>query len=96
MALHPNCTDDGTFRIFVTASETLVVAANGRHAWALGRLLQEGYRVEQAVLRMVLKGRGGEMSTDGWVDISRWADKVHSKDEGGLLSKEPPRPHWHS
>jgi len=82
MALHPNCTDDGTFRTLVTASETLarahgkrtlVVAANGRHAWALERLLQEGYRVERAVLRMVLKGREGEVSTDSWVDLSRWA-----------------------
>jgi GNAT superfamily N-acetyltransferase len=82
LALHPAYTDEATFRVLLDASEalahahgrrTLALSVNGCHAWALDRLLGWGYRIERAMVRMVLQGTGGEPVTDGCVNLSRWA-----------------------
>jgi hypothetical protein len=46
---------------------------NARHAWALERLLEAGYRVERLSARMILAGTSADPSTDGYVNLSRWA-----------------------
>jgi ribosomal protein S18 acetylase RimI-like enzyme len=82
LALHPGHTGDDTFCALLDATEalarthdkqTVAVAVNARHAWALERLLQWGYRVERMAVRMVLKGTHDGPYTDGCVDLSRWA-----------------------
>lgn len=82
LALHPDHTEDGTLRTILDGTEALArsqgkqavtMAVNARHAWALHRSLQWGYRVERMAVHMVLKGTDGGPSTDGWVDFSRWA-----------------------
>jgi len=82
LALHPAHTDEGNFRTLLNATEALAQAhgkrkltlpANGSHAWALERLLRWGYRVERAMVRMVLKGTDRGPSANGHVDLSRWA-----------------------
>ncbi len=49
------------------------MAVNARHTWALERLLQSGWRIERMAVHMVLKGTDDGPSTDGYVDLSRWA-----------------------
>ena len=82
LALHPDYTEDDTLRAILDGTEalarsqgkqTVTMAVNARHAWALQRSLQWGYRVERMAVHMVLKGTDGGPSTDGWVDFSRWA-----------------------
>jgi len=82
LALHPAHTNAETFRALLDATETLARAhgkqkltlpVNGGHAWALERLLGWGYRVERAMVRMVLKGTDEGPSTDNCVNLSRWA-----------------------
>jgi ribosomal protein S18 acetylase RimI-like enzyme len=82
MALDPAHTTDDSFQALVDASEALahlhdkqemILPVNTRHAWALDRLLEAGYRVERLSARMVLAGTGTDPSTDGYVNLSRWA-----------------------
>jgi ribosomal protein S18 acetylase RimI-like enzyme len=82
MALHPDHTSDGTLRALLDGSEALahahdkeilIIPANGRHTWAMGRLLARGYRVSRAMIRMALKGTGAGVSVDGYVNFSRWS-----------------------
>lgn len=82
LALHPDYTDDETFRALLNGSEALarahgrqklMVSVNGRHAWALEQLLGWGYRVERAMVRLGLKGTDEGPSVDGYVNLSRWA-----------------------
>jgi ribosomal protein S18 acetylase RimI-like enzyme len=82
LALHPAHTDERAFHALVEASEALAracgkrklaVTVNGRHPWAVERLLLWGYRIERAGVRMVLRGTDEGPSTDDWVDLSRWA-----------------------
>jgi len=82
LALHPVHTDEEAFRALLGASEALARArgkrkltlpVNARHAWALERLLEWGYRVERAMVRMVLEGTDEGPSTDNCVNLSRWA-----------------------
>jgi ribosomal protein S18 acetylase RimI-like enzyme len=81
-ALHPAYTGEAGLRALISASEVLargygkerlVVPVNGRHTWAVRRMLELGYRVERAGVRMVLKGTDDGPSGDHWVDFSRWA-----------------------
>ncbi len=51
----------------------LVLAANGRHDWALECLLKRGYRVARSMVRMVLRQTAGDLPCDRCVDLSRWA-----------------------
>jgi len=82
LALQPEHTNEGTFAALLDASEslasadgknTLAVAVNTRHAWAVEQLLGRGYRVARVMVRMVLKGTGEEAPGAGCVDLSRWA-----------------------
>jgi ribosomal protein S18 acetylase RimI-like enzyme len=82
LALHPDHTQDDTLRTILDGTEalarnqgkqTVTMAVNARHAWALHRSLQWGYRVEHMAVHMVLKGTDGGPTTDDWVDFSRWA-----------------------
>jgi ribosomal protein S18 acetylase RimI-like enzyme len=82
LALHPARTDDGALFALLRGSESLArargkpvlaVPVNACHAWALERLLQWGYRVERAMVRMVLGSTNRGPSIDGCVDFSRWA-----------------------
>ena len=81
LALHPEHTDERTLAALLDASEalasahgknTLVVAANARHAWAVEQLLGRGYRVARAMVRMVLE-ETEKAAREGCVDLSRWA-----------------------
>jgi ribosomal protein S18 acetylase RimI-like enzyme len=82
LALHPACTDDDALFALLRGSEflarangkqVLAVPVNACHAWALERLLQAGYRVERAMVRMVLGATDSGPAIDGCVDLSRWA-----------------------
>jgi ribosomal protein S18 acetylase RimI-like enzyme len=82
LALHPDHTQDDTLCTILDGTEalarnqgkqTVTVAVNARHAWALHRSLQWGYRVERMAVHMVLKGTDGGPTTDDWVDFARWA-----------------------
>jgi hypothetical protein len=46
---------------------------NAQHAWALEQLLRWGYRVERAMLRMVLAGTDSGYAVDHHVNLVRWA-----------------------
>ena len=82
LAVHPAHTDDGALRTLLEGTDALArahgkqsvtMAVNGQHTWALQRALQSGYRVERMVVRMVLARTDSGPSTDAWVDFSRWA-----------------------
>ena len=82
LALHPQCTGQQTFGLLLTDSEALArehgrqaltVAVNARHAWAVGQLLERGYRVRRAMVRMVLQGTDDGPTTDACANLSRWA-----------------------
>lgn len=82
LALHPAHTDGETLHALIEATEALVrtygkqrltVPVNTRCAWAVDQLLEWGYRVERAMVRMVLREMYDEPSTDNRVDLSRWA-----------------------
>jgi ribosomal protein S18 acetylase RimI-like enzyme len=81
-ALHPRHTNRETFHLLLAASEALarsygkreiMVPVNTRHTWALDRMMGSGYRVHRAGARMVLTGTDAGPSTDGYVNLSRWA-----------------------
>ena len=78
--MHPAHTNSETFRALIEASETLACArgkqklalpVNACHAWALEQLLRWGYRIERALVRMVLQGTDEEPSVNGHVNCSR-------------------------
>jgi ribosomal protein S18 acetylase RimI-like enzyme len=82
VALHPAHTDEGAFRALLDATETLarahgkqevVMPVNARYAWALERVLEWGYRVVGARVRMVFGETDGSPATAGFVNLSRWA-----------------------
>lgn len=82
LALRPAHTNEETFRVLLDATEALARAhgkqkltlpVNGRHAWALERLLRWGYRVERAMVRLVLNRTDAGPSVDNCVNLSRWA-----------------------
>jgi ribosomal protein S18 acetylase RimI-like enzyme len=82
MALHPTHTDAENFQSLINASESLArahgkqklgLSVNGRHTWALAKLLAWGYRVDRTMVRMVLKGTDDSSSTDCFVNLCRWA-----------------------
>jgi len=81
LMLHPGHTGEGAFGALLEASEalaraggreTLLLSVNGRHNWALERLLGWGYRVRGAMVRMVLRGTDEGPAVDGYVNLSRW------------------------
>jgi len=82
LALHPAHTNVETFRALVEASEELARArgkqrlampVNACHTWALEQLLRGGYRIERALVRMVLQGTDEGQSVNSHVNCSRWA-----------------------
>lgn len=82
LALHPGYADEETFRALLDATEALArghgkqeltLPVNGRHTQALKWLLEWGYRVERAMVRMVLEGTDEGPFTDDYVNLSRWA-----------------------
>jgi len=82
LALHPAHTNSETFHAFIGASEALARArgkqklarpVNACHTWALEQLLRWGYRIERALVRMVLQGTDEGPSVNGHVNCSRWA-----------------------
>jgi ribosomal protein S18 acetylase RimI-like enzyme len=82
LALDPAHTDTGRFRTLLAGAESMVrvrgpqeilVPVNGRHTWALEHLLSWGYRVERAMLRMVLAGTDRGPTVDDYVNLVRWA-----------------------
>jgi hypothetical protein len=82
LALHPEHSNKATFHTLVHASEALArahdkkllaIPINARHAWSIGHLLEWGYQVERAMVRMVLAGSDEEPLHDDLVNCSRWA-----------------------
>jgi len=82
LTLHPAHTNSGTFHALIGASEALARArgkqklalpVNACHTWALEQLLRCGYRIERALVRMVLQGTDEGPSVNGNVNCSRWA-----------------------
>jgi GNAT superfamily N-acetyltransferase len=82
LVIHPAHANEEAFHTLLAAAEALARAAgkeeimipvNARHAWALGQVLRAGYRVERALVRMVLPGTDAEPRTDDRVNLSRWA-----------------------
>ena len=81
-ALHPDHTDTEKWLALVNATQALArsrgkqilaVPVNTGHAWAVEQLLRWDFRVERAMVRMVLKGTADGPSTDECVNCSRWA-----------------------
>jgi ribosomal protein S18 acetylase RimI-like enzyme len=82
LALDPAHTDIDRFQALLAGAESMVrahglmeivVPVNGRHTWALEQLLQWDYRVERAMLRMVLAGTDSGPAVDRHVNLVRWA-----------------------
>jgi ribosomal protein S18 acetylase RimI-like enzyme len=82
LTLHPAHTNSETFHALIGASEALARArgkhklalpVNACHTWALEQLLRWGYRIERALVRMVLQGTDEGPSVNGHVNCSRWA-----------------------
>ncbi|MEJ2736452.1 MAG: GNAT family N-acetyltransferase [Anaerolineae bacterium] len=82
LALDPAHTDAGRFRALLAGTEAMVRArgleeillpVNARHTWALEQLLRWGYRVERAMVRMVLAGTDRGPAVDDQVNLVRWA-----------------------
>jgi ribosomal protein S18 acetylase RimI-like enzyme len=82
LTLHPAHTDSETFHALIAASEALargrgkqklIVPVNASHTWALEQLLRRDYRIERALVRMVLQGTDEGPSVNGHVNCSRWA-----------------------
>jgi len=80
--LHPTHTDADSFRRLLQGCEALarahgkqqlIVPVNARHTWAVEQLLHWGYRVQRAMVRMVLKGTDAGPRIDACVDLGRWA-----------------------
>jgi ribosomal protein S18 acetylase RimI-like enzyme len=82
LALHPDYTDKETLCALLRATERLALnhgkrqlalPVNTHHDRALGWLFNLGYRVDRAMVRLVLKGTAGGPSQDDLVNLSRWA-----------------------
>jgi hypothetical protein len=82
MMIHPDHTTEERLHTLLDAAEALayargkrklVLAANAQHGWALTHLLDFGYRIDRAMVRMVLKDTEIGPCTDPYVDLSRWA-----------------------
>ncbi len=82
LALDPVHTDVDRFRTLLAGTEAMVrahgleaiiVPVNARHAWALEQLLDWDYRVERAMVRMVLEGTDDGPAVDQHVNLVRWA-----------------------
>jgi ribosomal protein S18 acetylase RimI-like enzyme len=82
LALHPDHTNAETLLHLLSGSESLarahhktrlMVAVNGRHAWALRRLLVWGYRVRRAGIHMILEGTDEGPAADCYANLVRWA-----------------------
>jgi ribosomal protein S18 acetylase RimI-like enzyme len=82
LALDPAHTDADRFRALLAGTEAMIrahgleeilVPVNARHTWALEHLLHGGYRVERAMVRMVLAGTDGGPAVDRHVNLVRWA-----------------------
>jgi ribosomal protein S18 acetylase RimI-like enzyme len=82
LALHPDHTSEESLRALLRATEGLALVRGKRelalpvntgHAQALRWLLGLGYRVERAMVRMVLNGTDPGYPQDGLVNLSRWA-----------------------
>ncbi len=82
LTVHPAHTNFETFHALIRASEALACGAgkqrlavpvNASHTWTLDQLLRWGYRIERALVRMVLQGTDEGPSLNGHVNWSRWA-----------------------
>jgi ribosomal protein S18 acetylase RimI-like enzyme len=82
LTLHPAHTNSETFHALVEASRTLARArgkqklalpVNACHTWTLEQLLRWDYRIERALVRLVLQGTDEGPSVNGHVNCSRWA-----------------------
>jgi len=82
LALDPAHRNPDRFRALLAGTEALIRAhgleeillpVNARHTWALAHLLQWGYRVERAMVRMVLAGTDRGPAVDDQVNLVRWA-----------------------
>jgi ribosomal protein S18 acetylase RimI-like enzyme len=82
VALHPAYSGERAFRALLDATESLarthgkrevVMPVNARYAWALEKVLEWGYRVVGARVRMVFRETDGSPATTGFVNLSRWA-----------------------
>ena len=82
LLLDPSHTDADQFRTLLMGAEAMVqargleeiiVPVNTQHTWALEHLLHWDYRVERAMLRMVLAGTDSGSTVDGHVNLVRWA-----------------------
>jgi len=82
LVLHPAHANEETFRTLMGAAEAMaraggkeemMIPVNARHIWVLEQVLQSGYRVERALVRMVLTGTDAAPRIDNHVDLSRWA-----------------------
>jgi hypothetical protein len=82
LALDPAHTDADRFRTLLGGTESMVrvhgleeivVPVNTRHTWALEQLLRWDYRVDRAMVRMVLAGADSGPVTDHHVNLVRWA-----------------------
>lgn len=82
LALHPDHTREEGLRALLGATESLALArgkgevvlpVNTDHTQALRWLLDLGYRVDRAMVRMVLDGTDSGRTPDGLVNLSRWA-----------------------
>ena len=82
LALHPDHTNEQAFHLLLDATETLAhiqgkqkitLPVNGQHTWALRKLLEWDYLVDRAMVRMVLEHTDEGPTTDGFVNLVRWA-----------------------
>jgi ribosomal protein S18 acetylase RimI-like enzyme len=82
LALDPTHTDGDRFRALLAGTESMVrargleeivVPVNARHTWALEQLLHWNYRVERAMVRLVLAGTDSGPAVDHHVNLVRWA-----------------------
>ena len=82
LTVHPAHTNSESFHALIGANEALArgrgkqklaVPVNASHTWALDQLLRWGYRIERALVRMVLQGTDEGPSVNSHVNCSRWA-----------------------
>jgi ribosomal protein S18 acetylase RimI-like enzyme len=82
LALDPAHTNADRFRALLAGTEGMIRAhglkeillpVNAQHTWALEQLLHWGYRVERAMVRMVLAGTDRGPAVDHHVNLVRWA-----------------------
>ena len=82
LALDPAHTGTGRFHALLAGTEAMVrahgleaslVTVNARHTWALEQLLHWEYRVERAMVRMVLAGTDSGPAVDHHVNLVCWA-----------------------